>query len=116
MRLIDADELIKVFEKIENDNSFPTDVRYYAIGAQHVIKKAPTIEPTKALENEKPQGEWGLVERFNFIDIVCPYCNNVRFPSYAYSFSIEEVKEHLKSEKLPNYCESCGAKMRGGMG
>jgi len=70
-----------------------------------------TIE---ALANEKPHGEWKLVERFNFIDIVCPYCNNVRFPSYAYGFSIEEVKEHLKSEKLPDYCENCGAKLRKG--
>lgn len=65
----------------------------------------------KSLENEKPYGEWKLVETFNFIDIVCPYCNNVRFPQYAYGFSIEEVKEHLKSEKLPNYCENCGVKL-----
>lgn len=69
----------------------------------------------KALENERPQGEWILVEHKKNIDLVCPHCGYHRC-NLAYGFSIEEVREQIKEDKsndylLPAFCERCGAKL-----
>lgn len=65
---------------------------------------------------ERLQGEWKLVSDINNdIDVVCPFCNKVRIISYAHGYSIEEVESQLQEvNDLPDYCENCGAKMKGG--
>lgn len=80
-----------------------------------LIDNAPTVE-----EEERPQGEWSLVEHKKNIDLVCPRCGYHRC-NLAYGFSIEEVREQIKEEisndnSIPNYlipdfCERCGAKL-----
>ena len=64
----------------------------------------------------RTQGEWKLVSDINNdIDVACPFCNERRIICYAHGYSIEEVKLQLQEvNNLPNYCENCGAKMKGG--
>lgn len=71
---------------------------------------------TKAINEERPQGEWKLVSNINNdIDVVCPFCSKTRIFSYAHGYSIEEVKSQLQEvNDLPNYCENCGVEMKGG--
>lgn len=126
MRLGDLDALKEKIEEVQYTEEFciehqiDNSISMQMLGM--VIDNTPTVNTTFSevvayecgqKSAERPKGAWKLSKRGNFIDIVCPYCNNIRFPQYAYGFSIEEVKEHLKSEKLPDYCESCGADMRG---
>ena len=106
------------------------------------IDNAPTVNPSLNLDNitkediekfktiwqratskglhtfieDRPQGEWKLVSDINNdINVVCPFCNKTRIFAYAHGYSIEEVKSQLQEvNDLPNYCENCGADMRGG--
>lgn len=75
-----------------------------------LIDNAPTVE-----EEERPQGEWSLVEHKKDIDLVCPRCDYRRC-NLAYGLSIEEVREQIKENTdndylLPDFCERCGAKL-----
>lgn len=126
MRLGDLDALKEKIEEVQYTQEFCIEHQIdYSISMQMlgmVIDNTPSVDTTfrevvayecgqKSVE--RPKGEWRLVKRSNYIDIVCPCCNNIRFPQYACGFSIEKVKEHLKSVILPDYCESCGAYMGG---
>lgn len=64
---------------------------------------------------EREKGEWVLKQRGKFIDIVCSKCEYVRKKDYAYNFTVEEIeKEFNEDNTMPNFCECCGADMRGG--
>lgn len=63
----------------------------------------------------RQKGEWKLVEKDNEnIDIVCPFCNSIRFPAYSHGYTLELVEDYLTRHPLPNFCEVCGADMRKG--
>lgn len=70
--------------------------------AEYLKQKEAYELAIKALE-EKPQGEWVVVPERCFI--YCKECGHVK------PFSAEEFKLGIN---FPNFCEECGADMKGG--
>ena len=96
---------------ISLDNAPTVDIKDEIAGAYNEGYMCGSREAEKA----RPQGEWKLVERDNQdIDVVCPFCNSIRFPAYSHGYTIEEVEEYLIRHHLPKFCEDCGADMKGG--
>ena len=94
MRLIDADALIREL----NNSHFP-GAPYVDAGISIAIGKvcdAPTIGP------ERKKGRW--IYKNNLRQFVCSECE---FPSLTYD------DRYVYSMDFPNYCEDCGADMRG---
>lgn len=64
---------------------------------------------------EQQHGEWKLVQRGKYVDIVCPLCGYVREDSIAYGYTTDQVMYSIKQGvfgyDFPNFCEECGAKM-----
>ena len=92
-RLIDADVLM---QKIET--YLPT----FSINPNKIVElveDAPTVE-----RPERPYGEW--IVRFGNTFITCNKCGYMKGTAGPY------FRTHF--EPLPNFCEFCGADMRGG--
>ena len=64
----------------------------------------------KALEEERPQGEWIITAEDNegIHRIQCPFCRYEKGSDF-----IDYII--VTFEKLPPFCESCGAELRGGV-
>ena len=76
----------------------------------HIAKNPPTY-----VLDTRSKGSWKLIEKDNQdIDVVCPFCNSIRFPAYSHGYTVEELEKQLIRQHLPNFCEDCGADMRGG--
>ncbi len=105
-RLIDADAL-ETHEMYDGQGF--TQVVY-----KDDIDEAPTIE-------ERQYGEWDFVQHGKWVDLVCPFCKRVHIDGIAYNYSIDELKKDIEAGTfsihgkldLPNFCEECGADMRG---
>ena len=56
----------------------------------------------KLLEDQKQTGEWVVVGRaaYGYVDIECPCCKYLR--------------QDMQADNKPNFCENCGAYMKGG--
>lgn len=110
MRLIDADELIAVFDSMTNNSATG---EWQSIPIKHIkliIDNVPTVEPDlkeiyqeghydghregyeKAINEDRPQGEW--IEGTQ--GYYCSECEDID------SFYFEH-----------NFCPNCGADMRG---
>ena len=87
------------------------------------IDNAPTVSIDWGVEGgdrvvyTRPQGEWKLVkDNGNNIHAECPFCK-FQIKCIAYNYSIWEVKQFIKNGdfafEFPNFCEHCGADMRG---
>ena len=97
MRLIDADALDKILADAEIEARH--NKRYVLQGAINTIRgnvaKMPTIE-------EQKKGKWIFKN-----DLKQFFCSECGVPSLTY----DDV--YLYSMNLPNFCEDCGADMRG---
>ena len=120
MRLINADEIIKwADDSVEQyGRTYTTDMLNMFGLFKHVIDNAPTVNiqqfgkndeyyivnkaGIKELVNrERPQGRW--VSDANKTFITCNQCN------YTKGCESPWVRTHF--EKLPPFCENCGASM-----
>lgn len=100
MRLIDADELVKRFKIIANDNwnkQTPTSWGAAFSDAIEIVDEQPTIDPVR-------HGGWG----HDFYDDGEGGENWFRFCSEC------EVEVSEENAKLWRYCPFCGAQMDGG--
>ena len=66
----------------------------------------------------RSKGEWKLVkDKGNNIHAECPFCK-FQIKCIAYNYSIWEVRQFIKNGdfdfEFPNFCENCGAQMKGG--
>lgn len=98
MRLIDADELVKRFKIIANDNwnkQTPTSWGAAFSDAIEIVDEQPTIDPVK-------HGRWEKDSDTAFY-WRCSECG-------CYLFWRKE-DYLLRHEDEPNYCPNCGAKM-----
>lgn len=124
--LISRNDLKKAIKNLYNE-TLDGIVKFGIEKAYKEIDNAPTVSEDydtgyqdgleDGLNDIRQQGEWKLVERKPFIDIVCSNCEKVRFKDYAYNCTIEQVINHLKNvdkDILPPFCENCGADMRKG--
>ena len=96
------------------------DEGYYKINRQDSDwseDKAALELAIQCMNDTRPKGgKWKLVKRGPFIDIVCADCGYVKFTGYAYNRKPDEVLTYLKTkdtDRLPAYCEGCGAQMKG---
>ena len=103
MRMIDAEQFGVVSLQGKSED--------FIEGAMFILDK---IDEAQTVE-ERPHGEWKLVQRGESIDIVCPFCGYVREDSIAYGYTTEQVEYSIKhgvfGYDFPNFCEECGAKM-----
>lgn len=97
MRLIDADALIA---KLMSSVSYKDyEWSMYADEFIEELKNAPTIEPSR------PMGEWVTVKD----------CGQESYKCSACGFEImAEPYDRIAETEKPNYCEVCGAYMKGG--
>lgn len=133
MRLIDADALKEEVNKKNIVGRFNT---------LSLIDNAPTVEANsiidglnnqiddlsdelawyvnernKLLEDHRPQGKWELIkDKVNNIHAECPFCK-FQIKCIAYNYEIWEVKQFIKNSdfdfEFPNFCENCGAELKG---
>ncbi len=101
MRLIDADEFIKIIR--EHDYPLATrngsiDNGMFTNGILQAVDETPTINP----ESLRPKGEWldKMVRDWHCSECGQSVPKQVRFDGYCYD------------DKL-NFCPNCGADMRG---
>lgn len=88
MRLIDADELIKTFEK---ETGYKWNEKCILLCPKCFIDNAPTVE-------ERPQGEWIIIDKYSD-DFKCSVCNSYPLERGDYP-------------ELSKFCPACGAKMK----
>ena len=117
MRLIDAE-----FLKVQVQGMYMPD--YVRAGLNTVIDNAPTVFTCNACKNmgnerecvdchdysnyvhyeERPQGEWKITQDEKFYHYKCPFCG---------FWAMGDFLRTNGNLDLPNFCEKCGADMRG---
>lgn len=122
-RLINADKLKEALQckEKECENCTDIDCKYCF---NEIIDNAPTVEDrTKEVlslqdtiaklvegiaESTRPTGEWIICNQDNegIHKIECPFCKYVCGSDLGDQIT-------MTFQKLPNYCEYCGADMRG---
>ena len=135
MRLIDADELKKDIEQWFVKDKYYTNRWHNKIPKSEVydvIDNAPTVEPcyqtTSCLDcknydkenhncprycevikeaiKSRPQGEWIVVKQDNegIHEIECPFCKYSKGSDFSSLITVT-------FDRIPPFCESCGANM-----
>lgn len=89
--------LASVCEKINNATTVEPRIEYDKYG------KPYKLSITNGKEYDRPQGEWIYHDKLNMY--FCKDCGLLE------PFTKEEIEEGIK---LPNFCQQCGADMRGG--
>ena len=97
MRPIDADALKNAYFNAINETSIGE------VSIIDIIENAPTLEP-----DARPSGEWLIVKQDNegIHEIECPFCK------YSQGSDFNAVIK-VTFDRLPSFCENCGADMRG---
>jgi hypothetical protein len=106
MSYISREELLKKEKYLDDWN---IDLSYVDI---EDVKSIPSADV-----RENIHGEWTPTQRGKFIDIICSNCGYVGIESYSMGYEVEELDkpELIKyiAECEMNFCERCGADMKG---